>query len=45
MSSRYRIPFILLFFIVLILGYENYEIWCSPSAMTPKEGYGKKGGG
>jgi hypothetical protein len=43
MSSRYGILCILLFFIVLILGYENYEIWSSPSAMTPKRDTGKKG--
>ena len=30
MSSRYGILCILLFFIVLILGYENYETWSSP---------------
>ncbi len=43
MSSRYGIPCILLFFIVLILGYENYETWSSPSAVTPKRDTGKKG--
>ena len=43
MSSRYGILCILLFFIVLILGYENYETWSSPSAMTPKKYTVKKG--
>jgi hypothetical protein len=43
MSSRYGIPCILLFFIVLILGYENYETWSSPSAVPPKKDTGKKG--
>lgn len=43
MTSRYGILCILLFFIVLILGYENYDIWSSPSAMTPKRDTGKKG--
>lgn len=43
MSSRYGILCILLFFIVLILGYENYETWSSPRAMTPKRDTGKKG--
>jgi hypothetical protein len=43
MSSRYGIPCILLFFIVLILGYENYETWSSPSAVTPKRDTRKKG--
>ena len=43
MSSRYGILCILLFFIVLILAYENYETWSSPSAMTPKKYTVKKG--
>lgn len=43
MSSRYEILCILLFFIVLILGYENYETWSSPPAVTPKKDAEKKG--
>ncbi len=43
MSSRYGILSILLFFIVLILGYENYATWSSPSAVTPQKGTGKRG--
>jgi len=43
MSSRYGILCILLFFIVLILSYENYETWSFPSAVTPKKDAGKKG--
>ncbi len=43
MTSRYGILCVLLFFIVLILAYENYETWVSPSAMTPKRDTGKKG--
>ena len=43
MSSRYGILCILLFFIVLILGYENYETWSSPSIITSKRVLGKMG--
>ena len=43
MSSRYGILCILLFFIVLILGYENYETWSSPSIITSKRVPGKMG--
>jgi hypothetical protein len=39
---RYGVPIILLFFIVLILGYENYHIWSSPASRVPKkEGAGR----
>lgn len=45
MNMRYGILSILLFFIVLILGYQNYQIWSYPSAsIFPKE-TGKKGEG
>lgn len=42
-SSKYGILCILLFFIVLILGYGNYEMWSSPSGMNTKKESGKKG--
>jgi hypothetical protein len=42
MSSKYGIFCIPLFFIILILGYENYEIWSSPSATNPRKETGKK---
>lgn len=42
MSSRYRFLCILIFFIVLILGYENYETWSDLSTVTPKREWGKK---
>jgi hypothetical protein len=39
---RYGVPGILLFFIVLILGYENYDIWSSSASLVPKkEGAGR----
>jgi hypothetical protein len=37
MKVRYGVPSILLFFIVLILGYENYEIWSSSVSLVPKK--------
>jgi len=43
MSSRYGILSILLFFVVLILGYENLTVWSSSSPMGPKKISGKKG--
>jgi hypothetical protein len=43
MSSRYGILSILLFFIVLILAYENYALRSSPSATTLRKESGKKG--
>jgi hypothetical protein len=42
MSSKYGIFCIPLFFVVLILGYENYEIWSSPPAMSPRKEMGRK---
>lgn len=43
MSKRYGILSILLFFIVLILAYENYATRSSSSAITLKKESGKKG--
>ncbi len=42
MSSRYGIMGILLFIIVLILAYENYEIWSSPSGAKSSRDGGRK---
>jgi hypothetical protein len=42
MSSKYGIFCIPLFFVILILGYENYEIWSPPSAASPRKETGKK---
>lgn len=42
MSSRYGIMGILLFFIILILAYENYEIWSSPSGVKSSRDGGRK---
>ncbi len=45
MKIRYGVPSILLFFIVLILGYENYEIWSSSASLiSKKEGAGRAEG-
>jgi hypothetical protein len=43
MSSRYGILCIVLFFIVVMLGYENYDTWSSPPATIPKRDTEKKG--
>ena len=42
MRSRYGILCILLFSIVLLLGYENYETWSAPLAVTLRREAGKK---
>jgi hypothetical protein len=45
MSSRYGVLGLLLFFVILVLGYENYQIWSSPSPLVPPKESGKKGEG
>jgi hypothetical protein len=42
MSQRYGILCVLLFLVVLILGYENYETWSSPGALVFKKEGDKK---
>lgn len=45
MFQRYGILCVLLFLMVLILAYENYEIWSSPRALAPQKEGDKKGEG
>jgi hypothetical protein len=45
MSPRYGILCVLLFLVVLLLGYENYEIWSSPGALVFKKEGDKKAEG
>jgi hypothetical protein len=42
MSLRYGIFCFLLFFIVALLAYKNYEIWSYPAATAPRKGATKK---
>jgi hypothetical protein len=42
MSQRYGILCVLLFLVVLILGYENFETWSSPGALVFKKAGDKK---
>ena len=42
MSSRYGVLCFLLFFVVLLLAYENYETWSQPIQWAPPKEEGKK---
>ncbi len=42
MSSRYGVLCFLLFFVVLLLAYENYETWSQPIQWAAQKEEGKK---